>query len=313
MTSFGRISSCLALIVVVGPVAGADTDKYLPDRTQAVVTVRVKQVLEAPLLKEHAGALKKAFKDVPVGQAALQLVGFDPFTDLEQVVVAFSGNPDNERCVCLLQGPFDNAKIQAAAEKNVGDGKDAVTRHKAGEQVFYGMKCDADSEAIYFGLLDAGLVVASADREAVVEALDKKAGKRKAELRRDVQQLLTKADARHAVAVASLSQPLNFGNLLGNIAGNLQNVTGGVVLGDDLKVEMALAARDVANAKAAAGALEDHLNQAKALVAVLVTQKKEFAPLADALAGVKVSAKGSDVAFRVTVSKDLIDSLFKKE
>jgi hypothetical protein len=176
----------------------------------------------------------------------------------------------------------------------------------------YSINCDA-GQPLFFGLLDPGMIVASSDQGSVAEALDKKAGKRKPALHRDVQQLLTKADARHAVAVASLSGPLNFGNILGNLGGNLQNVTGGVVLGDDLKLEMALSARDVANAKAAAGTLEDHLNQAKAFVAVLVTQNKKFAPLADVLSGVKVSAKGSDVAFRLTVSKELVDGLFNKE
>ncbi len=303
-------------LAVSMPAHAADTDKFLPDRTQGVVTVNVKQLLESPLLKEHTAAMKKAFKDVNLGQAALELLGFDPFSDVERIVIAVSGNPDNDQPVVLIQGPFDNTKVQAAAERAANNGNDkkgAIGREKVNEIIVYSVKCETDGTPIYLGLLDPGILVASADRESVVEAMDKKAGRRKSEVRKDVQSLLAKADPRHAVSVASLSGPLNVGGLLGNVIGNLRNVTGGVVLGDDIKVEIALTATDPANAKRTAGALEDNLNQAKAVVALLVTQKKEYSPLADLVNGIKVAAKDSDVAFRLTINKELLDSVFKKE
>ncbi len=312
MSRFGRLSFCILLIAPLAAGA-AETDKFLPDRSEAVVTVHVKQLVESPLFKEHLAGLKQTIKDLQLGRVGFKLLGFDPFADVERLVFAFGGNPNQNQPVCLVQGTFDTAKIETAAEKAAKDGKGAVRREKVNERVFYSVKLDADDEPVYFGLLGAGMVIVAGDQDSIVEALDKKAGTRKPELRKEVQQLLAKADTRHAIAVASLSQPLSFGGFLGNIAGNLQHITGGVVLGEDIKLEIALAARDAANAKQAAGTLEERLNQAKAIVAVLVTKQKEFSPLADLLSGVRVAAKGSDVAFRVTVSKELIDNVLKKE
>jgi hypothetical protein len=311
-----RLLPCLLLLVLSMPARAADTDKFLPDRTQGVVTIHVKQLLESPLLKDYTGAMKKAFKDQNVGQVGLELLGFDPFSDIERIVIAISGNPDNDQPVVLIQGPFENAKMQAAAERAANDakeGKGAIGREKINGITVYSVKLETDGATAYLGLLDQGIVVASGDRESVLEALEKKAGRRKSEVRKDLQSLLAKADSKHVVSVASLSGPLNFGGLLGNVLGNLRNVTGGVTLGEEIKVDIALTASDPANAKRTAGALEENLNQAKAVVAVLVTQKKELSPLADLVNGVKVAAKDSDVAFRLTINKELLDSMFKKE
>ena len=60
MTPLRRLLPCLVFLAVTIPVRAADTDKYLPDRTQGVITLHVKQVLQSPLLKEHSAAIKKA-------------------------------------------------------------------------------------------------------------------------------------------------------------------------------------------------------------------------------------------------------------
>ena len=200
MTPLRRLLPCLFLLVASVPARAADTDKYLPDRTQGVITVHIKQLLESPLLKEHTTAIKQAFKDLNVGQAALNLIGFDPFSDVERVVVAFSGNPDNDQAVFLLQGTFDTAKVQAAADKAAKEGKDTVQRHKLNDHTFYAVKLEADGATVYIGPLDQGMLIASPDRDSVIEALDKKAGRRKSEVRKDVQSLVAKIDPRHAVA-----------------------------------------------------------------------------------------------------------------
>jgi hypothetical protein len=308
-----RLFPCLLVLAASLPARAADTDKYLPDRTQGVVTIHVKQILESPLLKEYTAAMKKAFKDINLGQVALELLGFDPFRDVERIVIAISGNPDNDQVVILIQGPFDNAKVQAAVDRAAGDDKSAITKQKVNDQTVIAVKLETDGATVYLGMLERGILVVSADWDSVVEAMEKESGRRKSQVRKDLQALLAKADSRHAVSVASLSGPLNVGGLLGNVIGNLRNVTGGIVLGDDIKVEIALSASDPASAKRTASTLEDSLNQAKAVVAVLVTQKKEFSPLADLVNGVKVAAKDNDVAFRLTINKELLDSVFKKE
>jgi hypothetical protein len=316
MRTFHRWQSAFLVLALAVPfqARAAETDKYLPDSTEAIVTINVKQLLEAPLFKEHIEKLKLAFKGLSLGKTGIDVLGIDPLQDLEQIIVSWPGNPDQEHPLILIKGKFDLAAVEtalqkAASQKKAVFQKEAIDGHRVHE-----IKQAADGETIcYVGALDQGLLALSSHQNPIFEAQDKKAGKRKPDLRKDVQQLLAKADPKHAISVASLSRPLSFGGLLGNLPGNLQNVSGGLILGEDLKIDLAFVARDIQSAKAAAGQLEDTLNQAKAIVAVLVTKQKKLEPLADLLAGVKVTAKGSDVAFRVTITKDLIDSLFKKD
>jgi hypothetical protein len=317
MTFLGRwrvFFWAIASVATVSTASAADTAKFLPDRTEAVVTVNVKQLIESPLLKDHLTTLKKAVKDLGVAQPAFESLGLDPLQDVERIIIAWPGNPDQEDTFVLIQGSFDNAKIDAALQKSAKDEKGFFQEATIDDRKVLRFKPDKDRDNFWsIILLDQGMIALGTHPNLIFEAQDKQSGKRKSDLRKDISQMLAKVDPKHAVSVVSLSRPLNFAGLLGNLPGNLQNVTGGVTLGDDIKLELALSARDVQNAKAAVNQLEDTLNQAKAIVAVLVTKQKKFTPLADLLAGVKVSAKGNDVAFRVTITQELLDSVFKKD
>jgi hypothetical protein len=313
MLTFARWSGCLVVLACASVSSrAADLDKYLPNQTEAVVAVNIKQLVESPLLKDHLEPIKQALKQLNVAPKPFALLGLEPWTDAERVTIAWTGNPDGEAPYILLQGSFDNAKIEAAAAKAAKKDEIVQERFVDGRRVWV-LRCDDEPTWLYMGLLDPGMLVLSRQANRVSEALGKKAGQVKHELRKDVQTLLARLDAKQSIGVVSLSRPLNFAGLLGGLPGNLQNVAGGVTLGDDVRVELAMSARDPQTAKSAAGQLEDSLNQLKALTAVLVTQKKQYAPLADLVNGAKVTTQGSELAFKLTINKDLMDMLFKKD
>jgi len=308
---------CLLLVLAATPATGAaaEPEKYLPNATQAIVTINVKPFLESPLFKDNLDGVKQAWKQLGFDHAITGCLGLDPFADIERVRFVTTGNPDGDGPLVLLHGSFDTAKVQAALEKAAKEGKKHVDTHSTARWVFFRLRLDAEDaeKPVYAAPLSDGVIALATNADRIVEALDKKDGKRKTELRKDVQNLLARSDHRHAVSIASLSGPLNFAGLLGGAPGNLQNVTGGVVLGEDMKLELAMTTRDVPSARTAASQLTDQLNQLKALVAVLVTQQKQFMPLADLVNGARISAQSNEVTFRLTIPKELIDSVFKKE
>lgn len=313
MLMFARWSGCLVVLAFAAvPVRAADLDKYLPNQTEAIVAVNIKQLVESPLLKDHLEPIKQALKQLNVAPKPFALLGLEPWADAERVTIAWTGNPDGEAPCILLQGNFDNAKIEAAAAKAAKKDEIVQERFVDGRRVWV-LRCEDEPTWLYLGLLDPGTLVLSRQANRVSEALGKKAGQVKHELRKDVQTLLGRLDTKQSVGVVSLSRPLNFAGLLGGLPGNLQNVAGGVTLGDDVRLDLAMSARDPQTAKAAAGQLQDSLNQLKALTAVLVTQKKQYAPLADLVNGAKVTTQGSELAFKLTINKDLMDMLLKKD
>lgn len=309
-----RLCLPVVLALLSAPLHAAEPEKYLPNATQAIVTIHVKPFLESALFKDNLDGVKQAWKQLGFDQTMTDCLGLNPFADIERVQLALLPNMDNEPPLLLLHGTFDPAKVQAALQKCVKDGKSHVEKYEHNGRSFHRLRLDpSDAEKpLYAAPLSDGVVALSTSPDRIVEAIDKKDGKRKTELRKDVQNLLSRIDARHAVSVASLSGPLNFAGLLGNAPGNLQNLAGGIVLGEDMKLELAMTARDIQSAKSAAGQLTDQLNQLKAAVAVLVTQQKQFTPLADLVNGARISAQSNEVTFKLTVPKELIDSVFKK-
>lgn len=303
----------LTLVVLAVPGFGraADTDKYLPDRTEAVVTIHVKQVLEAPLVKDRLDQFKELFAKSG-GKTTLEQFGIDPFTDLANIVLSVSGNPDNEKPFVLFQGSFDNAKVLAGLDKASKGDKPAVKLTTVDGRKVYDVRADG-SETYYLSVLDQGLVAICADRDVIIEAIDKKTGSRKPQLRRELEQLLGKADSKYAISIVSLPRPLNYAGLFGGLPGNVQNVQGGFVLADDVQLELNLASRDVKTAQVAVNQLNESLNQVKALLGVIVAQNKGFKPLADLLASVKTMAQGAGVELRLTINKDILEMAFKKE
>src|SRR5262245_41105610 len=82
----------LALLLTAGPARAADADRLLPDDTEVVLGVNVRQVLDAPLVKTHALELLRNYvRSSADAQKVLDALGFDPFKDLHTLTAASPG------------------------------------------------------------------------------------------------------------------------------------------------------------------------------------------------------------------------------
>src|SRR6516165_1850557 len=87
-----------ALLALVLPARAAEPDKYLPNDTEAIVVLNVKQILDSPLVKKHlAEKIRDEIKNNAEVSKVLEALGFDPLKDLSSITIASSGlNQDSK-------------------------------------------------------------------------------------------------------------------------------------------------------------------------------------------------------------------------
>lgn len=298
--------------VVAAPSPAAESDKLLPNDANFVVTINVKQMLDSPLFKklDDKFNIKDALKKNAETKQAIETIGLDPLKDLDQVVLSGSGGKQDEALV-LIQGNFDKTKLEAAASKAALDDKNGLKILKEGGYTVYEMTNKKDAQIVYGAIVDNSTIVASPKKDYVLEALDKKAGKKPAAMKKDLADLLAKADAKQSVSVVvAVSQGLG-GPGAQEIADKLKNIVGGINVTDDIKLSFNLAAKDETAAKDVAKQIDEGLGQVKAFAGIMAAQNKQLAPVIDVLGTLKVEAKGTSINLKGEVSKDIIDKLIK--
>ena len=130
--------SWLMLAALAPPGRAADAEKYLPNDSDVVVTLRVQTLLDAPLVKRNLDQLKPAFQKNDDYQKTIDALGLDPFKDIELIVVGVPlGGGDPDKAVAVIQGKFNVAKVQAVAAKAAKDNGDVLKIEKVGATELY--------------------------------------------------------------------------------------------------------------------------------------------------------------------------------
>jgi hypothetical protein len=313
----------------------AGLERLLPNDTEAVVVVNFKQFLDSPLLKKGGAleAIKEMLKKNDDVQKNLADLGFDPFTDVDALISAQTGEGQDKGLV-VLTGKFDVPKFKTKAEAVAKEKKDSVKIHSVAagkdEYTVYEVsnldqliKLPAeleafgpDTTAVFVGV-DKSAVVLSASKDYVAEALAKAAGKKKTELaNKEVKKLLARVDPKRTLSLVIMASVLTKGPLgeepeAKEALDKLENITGGITVGDGIKTQIVLAAKDADAAKALNKKVDEGLDQAQQLVGALADLRKDLAPLLDILKGVKVAAKDKAVTIDSDISSEVLAALAK--
>jgi hypothetical protein len=313
--------ACAALLLAAAPLRAGEVDRCLPADTEVVLTVNVRQLLDSPLVKkyglEHA---REALKSLDEVSDVLADLGFDPFTDLDRVTVGSPAAGDPDRGLIIARGTFNPVKFRAKAEDAAKDHPDAFKVHKvpagaAGPQPVYEVVLPGQDASLFVALAGKDTLLASPGKDYVADALKQAAGKGKAALKnKDFQALLERMDDRQSLAVAAVGSALRKAKVEGaaDLFAKVEAVGGGLTVGDDLKLELAVAARTADEARDLRKAAGDGLNQATALVGLLATQNEQLALLTDVLKSVRVGGKDKTVSLKATVPADLLEEAFGK-
>ena len=320
-TALTLLGVTLAAAVLGAPACAADIDKYLPDQTLLVVSLNVKQLLNAPLLKSDEKAYKQGLAEAT---KALEGFGVDPAKDVNRVVFAAGEEMKAKGFLVLVVGHFDPAKLQAKLDELAKDPKNNLKAIEVdGAKVYQGKVPQQNMpapgarlpERVYFTVLDEGHMGVALDEGALKDALAKKSGARKADVKKKVLDLIGQMSPQQTVALVVVPPPEA---LAGSPVAGLTDVTGGVTVSDGVKTELKFATKDANAAKTLAQLIEDGLNQAKQFIPAIAGSQPGFGPLVVAIVkelmdSIKTTAKQDAVIVQSTISKEFIEKNSKKD
>jgi hypothetical protein len=298
----------------------ATLDKLLPDDTQVVFTVNVRQLLDSAVVKKYVlGDVQKAL-DTEAAKV-LRLLGLNPIKEVDGITVATPGGADQGKWLAIVTGSFDPAKLRAGAEQFAQAHPDAVAVSKVdGVPVYEDLTKDKQSSAPrYFALLGKQTVIASPAKEYVAEAIAKAAGKRPAKLDAGLRTLIARQDLRQSLWLAAVTskemrQQLakNAGGGLKDFADKIQSVSGGLTVTDEIRLNVRVQTSDANAARMVRQQLE--ADKAIAVLAVSVRDElKDYAPtITDVLNAFRFSQDQGAVSVELTVAANLIDKGVKR-
>jgi hypothetical protein len=325
LTRLRRFASVLLTALVVGAsssnLKAAEPTPYLPDGTMFVLTLNVKQLLQAPLVR----ADEKAFRQM-ADEAAKALGGFgvDPRKDVDRVVLAVGEKLKAATTLVLLEGRFDTAKVEGRLRDLARERKnDMQVIEDAGATFFQGRlprQAVPDPkvtlpERFLVTVLDASTIAFAADRAALAEAVAKRSSARKAEIKPRVLELVGRIDPRETLSVVFVP-PAEL--LAGGLAAGLTGVTGGVTVAEGVNTEVRLDVKDAEASKRLSNDVTEGLTRVKELLPGLAAfqpgvGRREQEAIKEMLDTFKIVAKPDAVLITSTISKELIDKNSRKD
>jgi len=296
----------LAVLFCTSVAVGAD-DIRLPADAEAVVVFNVKSLLSSKLVKDND--LIKLAKDAMPADATkhLEVLGLDPFRDLDSIVFTGQGDPSKGgKFLILVNGSFDAKKLTAAIEK-----EPKITTHKvAGTAVFE--LPDQSGVPVYAAISDTKQLVFSNDKEFTAEcATGKGLGKPNKALAEALKKLTGKETLALTVVVTDEMKKLVPANEQTKpLLKAVNAVTGGVTVTDNVELILRGHAADADGADTIKGAL----SVLKLGAMFGLARQKGLPPGTKALVeAIKVEGDKSSAWLSLKLTPELIKELQKGE
>ncbi|MGE3808697.1 MAG: hypothetical protein AB7K24_28865 [Gemmataceae bacterium] len=302
-------SLALILGVVAAPLQAAERNlqDYLPDDTQAVLSVNVKQILDAPLSKRYLEReVEKLVKNEDL-QKIVTLLDFDPLTDLYRVSVAVPEKAQEGKATILIEGSFDPDRIHKVIVQFFKDAK----VHK-GTVPVYETRNDK-GQTFFTAVIDTKFMVVSTDFVYMDEVIAKDAGRRKTKVDPRLAAVVAKQDPKQALwAVAVVTDQVK--ELVAKnpqakrFAGKVDSVVAGINITEDIKLNVRLGT----TSEDAARELRDTVAGLKTLANFALAGNKDIPQdvagmLTEVLNSVQVTQVKDSVTLQMTVSGKIVD------
>jgi hypothetical protein len=302
------------------PASAGELDKYLPNDTDFVLSVNVKQILASPAFAKHyQKQVEDLLKMEPVPMM-LKDSGFDPLKDVDRVLVGMGkrfhqvdvdpntgatssagGGP-----MLLVKGRFDSAKLKAKADQLAKEFPQFLKIHKDGATPVY--EIGDGQRSIYFvAVLDPSTLVAAPSKSSAVEVLERAADKAKAEFQHpDLPQTLKALDPKLSIEAAGLSGMISGTSVTSRKANGkittevkyttladsgLKGFHGQAAIDKDVQIKVVLSAKDADRAKELAKTIDEGVKGAIEQISKESTGDKEFAALVESMKAIKINTK----------------------
>jgi hypothetical protein len=309
----------LTALLLAAPVRAAEADKLLPNDTETLFMLNVRQILDSHLMKTLGlEKLKEAIKSQDEVQKVLDDLGFDVFKDLDTITAANGAGGEQDRGLVIVHGKFDIAKFEAKAEEAAKENKGSLKIHKIPDSStkLYEVSMPGgpgQPQTMFVALASKDTIVASPGKDYVLDALEKQAGKKTTTLKnKELAALLNLVDAKQSMWLAVLGStleksPLGTDQKSKEIVGKIQDITAGVTVDKDIKLQVGITAKNANDAKELDKTIRDGLNQALVLAGLLGGGKKELEPLLDIVKTIRPTVKDKTVTIHAEVPGDIIE------
>jgi hypothetical protein len=319
MRHFQAALFCLGVnwFLTAAPARSAEVDKLLPDDTQYVMTLNVRQLLDAPLTKKYGLAkIEALLKDDDEVQEVLKSLGLDPLKEISQVTVVGRYMEDVGKAFFIVHGKFDVAKFQAKANEVAENLGDVLKIHAAGDFKIYEVNFPGQPRGIFVSVLNPSTIVASPQKDYVTQAVDKESGKKKGEISKDLLALVDKLDGKKSLCIGALRGSLDKTSFAQDevfkpMLDKIKTLAVEVTASDHFEAELAVAAQSGDSAKELNKEIEEGLKQAKGIVSLLAGNEKRLQVLLELLEASKVTTQEGSVLIKGQVSAAVIDKSLK--
>ncbi len=307
------------LVLLIGSAfaPAAEIEAGLPDNATAVLTVNLKQLLHAPLVKEHVLAcLQQACQNSESVRETLETLELDPFRDLDRLTAATVGHGEKAKGVLILRGRFDTARFYLAAKKLVKEHGDRLIMHKEDDLKYISVVSTGGHGSIIFGaganakkgavlnvqtkgclldalgddciaLLDKNTLVLASSEDLLKESCKHIADKDTSALNKPMRRLLAELESKQTIAFAMCGASRTNAEGDGSEAQEeaspspLRDLTGSISLAEDFKLRCAVRTTSGDDARAVMKGFEELRLRTDGLMTLLAGSSKEYAFLKD--------------------------------
>ncbi len=313
------LGGLLVVALAAAPARAADLDKYLPEDTETIVTLNVRQLVDSKVVKKIGlDQFKEALKGIDEVSDALKDLGFDPFKDLDSICIAGPGGNDQDKGLVIVHGKFDVEKFKAKANDAAKNNADVLKKiHKSGTHEIYEVHIPGDQDVTLFvTIADKGTILAAPGKDYVVDALKRVEAKKNPGLKnKQIQTMIEKMDTTQTLSLGMVGDALAKAEVpdekIKAALSKIETVSGGISVTDELKLEFKIGTKTPADAKEINKTINDGLNQGIGLLALL--NEPKLAPVVDFLKTVKASAKDKDITIKGKIDAEAIEKALDKK
>jgi hypothetical protein len=292
----------------------------LPDNTEAVIVLNVRQISESPVFKKYfREQWENAARNNPEDRPFFNMMDADSIKEIVRITLALPPGPFDKKALVIVQGRFDLAKLKAVAEALARTTPITVKIRPAGKIPLYEIQLDDPPNPFLFAAFpDKETVVASPSRDAILDVIAKASGKKKMQINPGLLSLVNSAHSTQGIWWAGKIQDAwktDLGKMpqLKAFAPKMETFGGGIAFTDSIKAGLHVQMQE----NQAAVDFKQALELSKTLGNVMIMTSpmlKDHAPvLKEILTALQFNHDKGVVGMEVTIPESLIEKGLSKK
>ncbi len=308
-----HIASLAVFAALVGSASAIPPDPLLSDDAEFVLSVNVRSAASSSFFRSylHDVAKDSLTQKDPLRQIC-QALAIDPLADVDSLFLASPASLKGEKFLLILRGRFSGEKLRKAAEAWAAKNATSLQLINIEGRPVYEFKAGLTS--LFVCRLDEGTLVITRSRVDLDEAIAKKDGKRKPEINKELEKLLTQIDGGATVGLALVISPglkkeLATSPETEKLLAGVGNIQGSITIADDCVTRLLIGARDAKTATE----LRQFAEAVKAILSLAAMDSQKHTPVLTTLvAGLQPTSGTDSMTIAGKVTKEQIDKAIQK-